>query len=369
MIYIYTFAASIFFAYLAERSRDKKVMILCSIISILIPSVLGGLRAHGVGTDTRGYGIGDAMQALSSPNLMYFINNNRCEPGYKILVYFTMQTFGHENWCYFFYQLITITGIYIGAYKHRKSVHMPLTLLTFYFIWYQYSYNAMRQCIAASIIFMGLDTMENRQYRKFLVYIVIATLFHYSAIIALFLLLGIHFVVTSEYFSKNGSIKTFVLYGGIVLIIFARLLINFIIGGIPFLSKYGGYLNSTQYGVVPVSTSFLGIAFGEILMFIFYYEGGLRAFSNLGKENFEFHIYNVVFYSVYQIFVMFFSKRILLYSYFANLVMLSSLPSFVKEKNLKTIIAMAVIAVVVVYWWHDYIYMGNSETWPYKSIL
>lgn len=64
-----------------------------------------------------------ALSARASSSLIEYINyEESAELGYKILTYAVMKVLDHENWCYFFYQLVTVGGFYIGAYKHRKTV-------------------------------------------------------------------------------------------------------------------------------------------------------------------------------------------------------------------------------------------------------
>ena len=51
MIYLACFAVSGFFAYLANRTDKRRMFLLFSFISILIPVLLAGFRAYSIGID------------------------------------------------------------------------------------------------------------------------------------------------------------------------------------------------------------------------------------------------------------------------------------------------------------------------------
>lgn len=371
MICIVVFMFSIFFAWLAERSKDKGIIILCSVISILAPAILGGLRAHGMGIDTVTYGLPDALQALNSPDLAYFMSNNRSEPRYKLLCYFTMKTFGHVNWCYFFYQLITISCFYIGAYKHRKIAPFTLIMLIFFLMSYQRTYSGMRQHMAMSIIFMGLDNVEKGQYNKFILYVCLATMFHYSSVIAIILIMGMHLVTVSENFAKHTYIKFTLVSLAAILLVFARQIMYIIASFIPFLMKYTHYLssNSSLY-YISTQLSMVLIFIGELIMFMIYGKQASSIFAEgeNNNNNINFFKYNLLFLIIFQVAVHFF-VRVLRYSEFANIIALSALPKFVREKYLKIMVIFAVIAVVTAYCTRTYVIMNYSRTWPYRSIL
>lgn len=51
------------------------------------------------------------------------------------------------------------------------------------------SMNVIRQAMAVGVILLGLEALKRKQYVKFAIYVVIATFFHTSAIIALLFIL------------------------------------------------------------------------------------------------------------------------------------------------------------------------------------
>ena len=158
------------------------------------------------------------------------------------------------------------------------------------------------------------------------------------------------------------------LYGMLLMVFVAMPIANVIVNSISYLSKYRGYIN---YAEDQASRSFLGIAFGQIIMLIFYYKGAFRHLTQSDIKGFEFHRYNLMIIIAISTFITlrFITKRFLLYSHFVNMILIASLSSFVKEKNLKILVGMSVTAVLIFFWWYIYIHKGSSETWPYRSIL
>lgn len=369
MIYIFTFAASIFFAYLAERSKNKDMIILYSVISILIPSILGGIRATGIGTDTRGYGSYDPLNALNSPDIFYFIENTRTELGWKIFIYFVMHTFGHVNWTYFFEQLITMSCIYIGAWRHRKISSLPFTLFVFFTFFYNQSYNAIRQYISVAIMFMGLNELEEKHYVKyFICYVIIATSFHYSSLLVYMMLQVIYVLASSEKSDKYHTQKTIASYVLLGVMLISQPLIVFITSHISFMSAYARYSANWNDNSRVFLSNILLIA-GQATMFTIYKKGAMNTFSSIGEGNFNFHIYSSLFILFYLLVVRFWTGRVLILQQVINIILLASLPRFVKEKNLRFMVLLSVTIVGLYFFWLSYIHKGASHTWPYRSIL
>ena len=370
MIYILCFASSTFFAYMASRTKNKAGILMFSVISILIPSILGGLRAHGVGTDTGVYGIQNFMEAQHTVNMIdYVIGDKFFEAGYKLLVYVIANTLGHVNWCYFAFQLITVTCVYIGAFKHRDKISMPLSMLVFFFIYYNDTYNMMRQSMAAAIIFMEIDKLEKKQYLKFSAAIIVASLFHGSAFLAFPLLLGMHFIITSLTQDKKNGLNIFIVYASLLLLILFRPVMVYITNSIAFFAKYRAYFSSLKYSEVAVTQSFGMLLLGELIMVLFYGKGAVKLFQNSDTDNFSFYRFNLLFCTLFVLAVRFFTSRILAYQYYANNLVLAALPRFVQDKHLRLIVSTVVLCVYAFYWWHIYVVRGNSATWPYRSIL
>ena len=291
MIYVSCFLVSVFFAYLAQKSRDKKVMILFSVISILVPSILGGLRTSNIGTDTNYYALPHCLQALKSPDFATF---NRSHPkediGYKLICYYVMKTFGHENWCYFVYLLITISLTYVGAYRHRDKIPLYITMFVFYFMLYNRALSTIRQFIAAAIIFMNFDKLEKKEYGKFSLWILFASLFHRSAFMAFGVIVALHMVMTSEEVQKKAWLKFSILISSGVILAYIRGILKTAVSFVPlFASKYANKFE--KFNETGHSNLMILFMFATLIMMILYRKGAAYTLSGPAedKSNIEFY--------------------------------------------------------------------------------
>ena len=365
MIYVYVCFSSVLFAHLASRAKNKVMMYIFSVISILIPCIVGGLRAHGVGRDTEVYGLTDFWEALQAPDMETFVFRGR-EIGYRFLCYVIANTFGHENWCYFAYQILTLTCVYIGAYKHKDKISLPFFIFVWFTLFYSQSYNAMRQTMACAIIFMNIDQLEQKHYWKFALTIAFAALFHTSALAAWGLLIGIHIVTTSQTLDRNLWLKMIVFYGSLAIFLVLRPIMTYVVSNLSIFSKYTGLAASRQ-GDIGISISMVLV--GEMLLMFIYSSGAPRIFTTNGIKNFEFYRYSLMFCIAFMFIIRFWAGRILMYQYYANALLLAAIPKFVKEKHLRFLVMMILAAVLSYYWWHIHVFRLNSAVWPYRSIL
>lgn len=336
-----------------------------SVLAVLLPALLGGLRHHTVGHDTGGYGMLHFVSAVRASSFSEFLlcdGKLSRELGWAVLTYVSSKIFEHLNWNLFFYQLITLTCIYIALFKHRKITPVYFSWFIYLLVMNNLLIPAMRQGIAASIIFLGLDKLESKQYKKFFIYVLIATLFHSSAFVSVFFFMLLHYYIDSIKFSKHNKI---LLYAPLFVLPFVRYLLITIVPFIPFLSIY------SEFGKTYSSSGLGKIAFlvGEVIMFELYSRGAHRVFSEGDMDNFW--KFSVIFNLLYRLFVTILAVRVLFYFDLINVMLLASLPFFVKEKNLRIIVMFAVVSISLLYFILAYVTIGRGAlgTWPYRSVF
>ena len=369
MIYLYVIFSSVYFAYVASKSKHKETIVLYSLISLLIPCVVGGLRAHSVGIDTIVYGrrmFQDAMLAESMAD--YIIGTRANEIGFKFVCYVAAKLTEHENGCYFAYQLCTVPCIYIGAWKHRKDFSMPLLLLIWYFMLYLGTYNIMRQAVAAAVIFMEIDRLEKKQYFKFSIAIIIASMFHTSALIAFPTMLGLHVFINSRFMPKSMIVKMIAGCALTALLMFLRPIMELIVLSLDVLAKYRSIVDAKQSTFQ--ITSFLMYA-GELFMLLFYSKHAKHVFVHEGYNNFEFYKYNLLFALVFPLIIRMhnFAIRVLVYSTYLNCFVLAAFPLFSSKKHLKLVLMVIAVGASALYFIHIEIIRQQAGAWPYQSIL
>lgn len=356
------------FAWLASRSKGKVAVFFWSALSVLVLCILGGLRKPFVQTDINIYAWWDYREARNALSYAKFVISRKYyEPGYLLVCYISAQIFGNLNWNLFSYQLVTISCFYIGAYRQRKNISLPLLILAFCFLYYNLSYNVMRQSMACGIVFMGISHLSERKYFRFSLYVLAAFFFHRSALVVFPLLIALHIVMTSQLVLNNSWLKLFIIGSTFVILIFARSLMSFILSNFLTLDKYSGYMSRLSRNIT--SWSAIVIPSAELLALSIYSKQAKKVIVPVDGGGVNFFQFSLFFSIMYGVMVRLLTDRIFMYSNYMNLILIASFPKFIKEKYLKVIIIMVIIFSLVLQWWNYYINHGMHSTWPYQSIL
>lgn len=171
-----------------------------SLISILLPCLLAALRANTVGTDMLIYGESLFNNSLKTSFYEFVINRDN-EWLYYFLVYISSHVFEDIRFQYFFIELLTFAPIYLTLMRDKESNRYAWLGLWVYFFWlFPYSLNLMRQSIAISIIFWAFKYVEHKCLKKYVICVLIASMFHVTALIGI-IIYPLYYIVT--YSKKN----------------------------------------------------------------------------------------------------------------------------------------------------------------------
>lgn len=236
LFYNFIILSSVFFGFLAQISKNKIMVNIYLFISFFILFFVLGFRNYSALDDTAYIRI---FNQISKNGWWYYFINNTMEPGYLILNSFI--SFFTDN--YLYVQLITsfipLALFYKTFKKMRNDINLPLAIFLFISILYFQILSAglVRMFIAISIVFYSLDLIIKKEYIKYMVYILLASSFHYSA---LFMLILLYFAIDKSSFRKKRN----------KFLIFTFFLIPIIF---IFISKYIVPLlgsRYTQYGII-----------------------------------------------------------------------------------------------------------------------
>lgn len=183
LFYLSVFFLCVFFAFVADYTRYAIRVIAVGAI-VLILSFVGGMRDIGIGTDTTVYSMSYFLEAKHINSWKDFIELDY-DKGYVLLNYISTRI-GNEVWiAHFVVQLFTNGLIFCAAYKFRKVIKLKLSLFTLVYccIFYNQSYNFMRQYCALSLLLVGLYCICNKQILAYIVCQVLAFFFHSSSVL------------------------------------------------------------------------------------------------------------------------------------------------------------------------------------------
>lgn len=120
------------------------------------------------------------------------------EPG-SDFIYWFIRLFTKKNYVPILaFAVLTIGFAMIVIYKNTDCYFVATMLFIFLGCWH-FSFNALRQCLAASIVFYGIKYLKNREFIKYFIVVFVAFLFHRSAII----MIAPYFIIRNRISFKN----------------------------------------------------------------------------------------------------------------------------------------------------------------------
>lgn len=184
MLSIYEWSILCIFVYfvlcylILSQRFSKKVFVSITTVHLII---ITGLRATSVGTDLVRYERHfDSLRGLPISELL----NHRFELGYQFVTYIFANTFFSFN---LFLLVISVFNFIVLGYIIYKFSTQPFFSFLLYFIFgiYDFNLSGLRQSIAMTIILISFLFLMNESKLKYIISIVVASLFHSTAILFL----------------------------------------------------------------------------------------------------------------------------------------------------------------------------------------
>lgn len=193
MIYIITFILSLLFMNCAIKNRPRALSTILHIMAILPPVLLLTFRAEDCGTDTANYT--RIYYALFANSLEGYLQATRLEPLFALLMYSLRSLDLSIEYLFLICGLLTVVPIYIGAIILKRTANPLLVMALFYLMFYQYSFNIVRQSISMSLLFLAVAFLIENKKKISLLLGVLAIFFHSVAVI--------YFIVFFAYLSRE----------------------------------------------------------------------------------------------------------------------------------------------------------------------
>lgn len=273
---------AVFFAYLSDRKVDLMTRKICWTISFFCLFLPVAFRGYGV--DHQSYI--EWYKHIKSFGTGYFAHYNFMpEPLYALLNYIIANTVDNVQYVFILSAFIPLSLIYLAFSKYRGRINLAICLWTFCFCYYLFMFGLVRISIALGIITYAYNFMENRNFKKYMFFCLIAFLFHYSAII----MLPIYFLVNHKTLRLTKIENNFsILKYSVAYIISTTLLFYlvhkyfpFIFGSFSWFGRYRYYFQSQLNWEIIKSQAFVI----PILVMLF-----------LGKKYFLHNIFRMVLY-------------------------------------------------------------------------
>ncbi len=365
IIYLLVFVIVEILAIICNKVEKNKNTKIFAFMIIMILSIFAGVRDLTIGTDVNVYGANWFQIACDCQSFEDYISLiNTTDIGYLFINYIVSRFTTNVNVFLFIIQLICNSLVIITLYKYRERCPFWLSLLTYLSIFYCRTFNILRQSIALSILFYSIKYLYKNKNLKYLIAIIISSLFHYTAVFGvvilvlkriceskskyknLYLLLIFLITIVSVYFIKD-----------VIAILYSIGLVNVKIYNYLFI-----FVNENDVNI-------FGIDFFVKIVFL------VTIYFSYKKINEKEPLTQFLFFVTIMEFIIFQIKNMILYSdrialYF-NYFILLLLPqaSFnISTKAKERLIVNAVLSMILIFYWgYKYVYAGSCDVYPYTS--
>lgn len=158
------------------------------------------------------------------------------------------------------FSILTYSLVIYSCYKYTKEA--GLSLIVYLGLFYLPSLSIIRQGLAIAVIIFAVRFIQRKSYLKYYISIIVAFLFHYSAIVAIIFPL----------FYKTANLKTVFIYSLIIIIGFKFILEYVVSQYMPYYSVY-------------LSSDFGGGSLLNLLLLLINSVGFILSYRNFGQSD------------------------------------------------------------------------------------
>lgn len=343
-IYAATFAISILFSSQYSRTSNKLFRSIILLLSIAMPVFISTFR-YGVGIDFFSYR--DVYryiinQCTSIRAILAFYQ----EPLYVVLNLIAHVIFDDYIGVLLLSSLLFMFFSFRGIIQFEEKLSIPLAYFIFLIVLFSPSFNGVRQFIAVAIFFNSYKYIYNRNFKKYILLVVFASLFHKSALF----LIPLYFV-----WSDKGN-KPRIYYFLLVLFIFMTPLLP------PVISKlflkfgiYNHYFELNKAGTYGFLLYILPILVVFLVLKHFHLKNGLLSFLlrlYLLQIPLQLIGNNIAYADRLALYLA--PSQVILFPYYLSLL-----------KNNRVIVKVGIIAWYLFYYVVMFIVLNSNGVYPY----
>lgn len=326
------------------------------LLIIIGPALAIGFRHHNVGADTLNYWVG----YLSIGNTHSFVDAfetlgiNR--PVFFIFQYIIFKISNGNPTAFLIAMSVSTLFILVKALdKWILKISLPLALFVYYSIFGMQLLNQSRQLIALSIFLLATMYLIDKKKLKFIILIVIASLVHYSALIALILPLILN------YRGSFGKLKKWIYYSLLLLSPFILYpILNFISNIIP--SSYSVYFNNLTLNEIGLG---LLLNILPIIIPIILFKKHLKEISSRFLVRVSLLVIPMRLAGYYSYYLM----RMYYYAAIFIILLIPIIVRNIHSRSEKIVTLLFLICVCLVYYIVNFMIVNSDVMFPYISIF
>lgn len=337
------------------KFKQRKTSVIIGIMMVIVPIIIICAMRGNVGTDT---------QRIYYPYYLRYIKGDTAYFGKELGFYFfnsaTSYLYDSYNGLLFCVAtLLCILYVYSSARDKILKDNAVLVYTGLFCIFFAPSLNIMRQSIACAIFFLTYRFIFEGKFIRYLIAIIIATLFHTSAI----LLLPLYFVYQFIKGKNIGIKSTLVVFGCVVLIFVFPVLFEGMTK-IQLFEKYTMNYSSLLNFTARWNKIIIRIPLYMVELFTFI--NGRKKFATEPKT--QFYLIGIVLEVVSLIFGFYMEWAFRLSYYFSlsHILYCSQYVTTIQSKRSKQIMTCVFIACFLIYFFIGHIRLGYDQIVPYE---
>lgn len=380
LVYILTFLIASLSATCAQSSytKSKILFLFFSIVTILVPSLIAGLRSDTVGTDMNYYLLEIYDNAATYSDKSQILTDPIYEPVFLMIIFCGLNIFKSLWGILFLLEFVNMTLVYSALFLLKKKLNIGVAIAIYLFLFFNDSLNLMRQHIAVSFCFFSFACLYRKKYAGSGIAYAIA-LFAHSTSFIFVLPLAVFELFRRGILKINSSIMKLYWIGLPLSLLLVDFFLTTLISIGVVSDKYMRYLTSENESGTRFPSSFF---FFFIVFFVF----GVYVLNKIPRTWNLLNLKNIIkekdsvsfvrdffIFDIYSVVVVGLATLVSLWIYRMNIyfqVMLVGLFPIVfkrlKPQDLK--LGQSIFFILLFFYWlWTFIHSNNGETYPYHS--
>lgn len=360
--YLVCFLFSTALIALSEYSfrRNKKIFaIILGGTSVLILSIMAGIRSYDVGTDIDFYILPFYRRAQiysASFQSLWNANAENVEVLFLILEYISARVFHSPHFVMFALSLLTNGFVYKGIIKQRERMSVSFAWLTYCLIYFNVSLNFMRQSVSVAILFYLFSDLKKLNWKRVIFFTVFAGLFHISGLIGIFFY-AVYLMICRR--SRIGGLRQVLFLVFMLLPVIIPFAVRIIIN-LGILSQRFNIYAENQANAAIGNLIFRAICLISYVLLC--YRTKLE-----DKSQYYFLLYAGI---MNMLFVTNSSTLFVRLREYFEIFSLTYIPTglriYSQKSGTRLLITLIMIVMMTIYWYYIFIFLGNGETYPYS---
>lgn len=364
--YILLLALTTLFAYFADTlfKKDRRQSIFFIIGIVILYTIIAGLRDFGIGIDTNVYIEDYFNTAKSLVSVKEFLSIVSMDKGFLFLCWLSSLISSDKQVVLVVVELWIIAFTMHGAYMLKRDHGMKLWIFVFiyFFMFFGYSINLMRQFCAMSLLFWGFVWLRNGNWKVYVLAQFVAYYFHSSSVI--FVLVPMVYFLS---YIKNVRSRNYLTIASfIVIIIIMSSFYQYLalLGDLDIISE----VYSDRYGKDSEYQATAGFSILELLNYISIFFLLYAAYRNK-KMPVSYKYILITLYSINFLFVQlrYISAYLDRLSLYISLIYLTYLVYVLSDKRIPLLLRITVVNFTIFFCYRIFIENLGANIYPYTS--